>query len=342
MPGCRAGTALSLSGRRPVRSERGQRFDGQARLIDPYARALAGQFLPADDGIIRPPKCVVVDDEFDWQGDRHLRRNLSETVIYEMHVRGFTRAPTSGVEHPGTYLGVIEKIPYLKSLGVTAVELMPVHEFPDQRLPGASATARPNYWGYDPLAFFAPHRGYAAGSEPGCQVREFKQMVRALHQAGIEVILDVVFNHTAEGNELGPTLELQGPGEPRLLHARRRRQLLQQLLGLRQHDQRQPSDRPRDDLPVPAALGAQLSRRRLPLRPGVDPQPRSQRRAGAQSAGGRGDRRRSAVGRQQDHRRGLGRGRRLPGRLVRQLPLGRMERPLSRRRAAVLARRRRT
>ena len=136
----RARPALSLPGRRARSSpSKGQRFDGTARLIDPYAKALAGDFLPADDGIVRPPKCVVVDDEFDWQGDRHLRRSLAETVIYEMHVRGFTRAESSGVEHPGTYLGLIEKIPYLQSLGVTAVELMPVHEFPIERLPRADA-----------------------------------------------------------------------------------------------------------------------------------------------------------------------------------------------------------
>jgi len=193
----------------PHEPEKGLRFDPQARLIDPYAKALAGQFLPADGGVIRPPKCVVINDEFDWQGDRHLRYPLCETVIYEMHVRGFTRARSSGVEHPGTYLGVIEKIPYLKSLGVTAVELMPVHEFPIRDCFGKKLE-RPNYWGYDPLAFFSPHRGYAAGREPGCQVREFKQMVRALHQAGIEVILDVVFNHTSEGNERGPTLSFKG------------------------------------------------------------------------------------------------------------------------------------
>ncbi|MGD9721330.1 MAG: glycogen debranching protein GlgX [Pirellulales bacterium] len=193
----------------PYDPERGQRFDRSARLIDPFARALAGDFLPADDGIIRPPKCVVVDDRFDWQGDRHLRRELSETVIYEMHVRGFTRDTSSGVQHPGTYLGIIEKIPYLKSLGVTAVELMPVHEFPSNGFWG-EAGGRKNYWGYDPLAFFSPHRGYAASDERGGQVNEFKQMVRALHQAGIEVILDVVFNHTCEGNELGPTLSFKG------------------------------------------------------------------------------------------------------------------------------------
>jgi len=193
----------------PRDPEHGHRFDPRARLIDPYAKALAGDFLPADDGIIRPPKCVVVDDEFDWQGDRHLRRSLAESVIYELHVRGFTRSSTSGVKHPGTYLGLIEKIPYLQSLGVTAVELMPVHEFPILDCLGRKPP-RPNYWGYDPLALFAPHRGYAVGNEPGAQVREFREMVRALHQAGIEVILDVVFNHTAEGNEEGPTLSFKG------------------------------------------------------------------------------------------------------------------------------------
>ncbi|MDX1963109.1 MAG: glycogen debranching protein GlgX [Pirellulales bacterium] len=209
VPGLGAGQLYHFQADGPFDPEHGHRFDGKARLIDPYARALAGKFLPSDDGLVRPPKCVVVDDRFDWGGDRHIKRSLSDTIIYEMHVRGFTRDPSSGVDAPGTYLGVIEKIPYLKSLGVTAVELMPVHEFPMES-PFGQKLERPNYWGYDPLAFFAPHRGYAAGSEPGSQVREFKQMVRALHQAGIEVILDVVFNHTAEGNELGPTLSLKG------------------------------------------------------------------------------------------------------------------------------------
>jgi len=209
VPGLAAGTLYHVQADGPFDPERGQRFDGRARLIDPYARALAGEFGFDDDGLLVPPRCVVIDDAFDWQGDRHLRRGLSDTVIYEMHVRGFTASPTSGVEHPGTYLGVIEKIPYLKSLGVTAVELMPVHEFA-AAMPSADGVVRGNYWGYDPLAFFAPHRGYAADPAPGAQVREFKEMVRALHAAGIEVILDVVFNHTAEGNQLGPTLSFKG------------------------------------------------------------------------------------------------------------------------------------
>ncbi|MDO5553219.1 MAG: glycogen debranching protein GlgX [Planctomycetia bacterium] len=195
----------------PFAPEQGHRFNGKARLIDPYARALAGDFLPGNDGIVRPPKCVVVDNAFDWSTDRHLRHELSETIIYEAHVRGFTCSPTSGVDAPGTYCGMVEKIPYLKSLGITAIELMPVHEFPTNRFDGEASQTH-NYWGYDPLALFAPHRGYAKSRMPGAQVEEFKKMVLAFHQAGIEVILDVVFNHTSEGNELGPTLSLKGLG----------------------------------------------------------------------------------------------------------------------------------
>ena len=210
VPGIGAKQLYHFQATGPFNPDKGDRFDGNARLIDPYAKALAGTFQPSPDGILRPPKCVVIDDDdFDWRDDRHIRRDLSETVIYELHVRGFTNSRTSGVRHPGTYLGVIEKIPYLQSLGVTAVELMPVHDFLDTGIDGKKPAVR-NYWGYDSLSFFAPHRGYAYGSDPGAQVREFKEMVRALHQAGIEVILDVVFNHTCEGNECGPTLSFKG------------------------------------------------------------------------------------------------------------------------------------
>ena len=193
----------------PWDPDNGHRFDASARLIDPYAQALAGEFQQSDDGIIRPPKCVVVDDDFDWDGDRHIRHDISESVIYEMHVKGFTNSRTAKVKAPGSYLGVIEKIPYLQSLGITAVELMPVNEFPIKDIHG-NQMERSNYWGYDPMSFFSPHRGYAHDQTPGAQVREFKQMVKALHSAGIEVILDVVFNHTCEGNEQGPTLSFKG------------------------------------------------------------------------------------------------------------------------------------
>jgi isoamylase len=209
VPGLKAGQLYHFQAEGPFDPSQGQRFNAQARLIDPYARALAGRFLPSDDGIARPPKCVVIDDTFDWKGDRHLKRKLSESIIYELHVRGFTRSNTSDAKNPGTYAGVVEKIPYLKSLGVTAVELMPVYEFPTEESNGSRA-ARSNYWGYDPMAFFAPHRGYMTGHTAGDQVRQFKEMVRELHAAGIEVILDVVFNHTSEGNENGPTIGFKG------------------------------------------------------------------------------------------------------------------------------------
>jgi isoamylase len=209
VPGVDKGQLYHFQASGPWDPEHGQRFDSHARLIDPYAEALAGEFQKSEDGILRPPKCVVVDDEFDWDGDRHIRRDISESVIYEMHVRGFTKSRTAKVEAGGSYLGVIEKIPYLQSLGVTAVELMPVNEFPIKDIYGQKLD-RPNYWGYDPMSFFSPHRGYAHDKTPGAQVNEFKEMVKALHRAGIEVILDVVFNHTCEGNQNGPTLSFKG------------------------------------------------------------------------------------------------------------------------------------
>src|SRR5262249_15621881 len=142
----------------------------------------------------------LVSDDFDWGDDVPPATPLAETVIYELHVRGYTRHPSSGVLHPGTFLGLCEMIPYLKSLGVTAVELMPVLECADHghTHPTTGEVLR-NYWGYSPLSFFAPKASYAA--RPGQQVREFKEMVRTFHRAGLEVILDVVYNHTGEGGE---------------------------------------------------------------------------------------------------------------------------------------------
>lgn len=209
VPGIKHGDLYHFQADGPFKPEVGHRFNARARLIDPYARALAGEFLPMRDGVVFPPKCVVINDQYEWKGDRHINRPLSETIIYELHVRGFTQSASSGCDHPGTYLGVIEKIPYLKRLGITAVELMPVQDFMERHWDGMSES-RQNYWGYDPLAFFAPHRGYGTSSEPGAQVTEFKQMVQALHAEGIEVILDVVFNHTAETDERGPTLGFRG------------------------------------------------------------------------------------------------------------------------------------
>jgi glycogen operon protein len=154
-------------------------------------------------------KSVVADlSLFDWEGDRHLKRPFRETVIYEMHVAGFTRNPNSGVSlnDRGTYLGVKEKIPYLKALGITAVELIPVFQFDAQ----ADHKGLSNYWGYNPVSFFSPHLAYSSSKDPLICLDEFRTMVKALHRAGIEVILDVVYNHTAEGNEHGPTLCFRG------------------------------------------------------------------------------------------------------------------------------------
>jgi isoamylase len=200
----------------PFDPQHGLRFDPAKVLLDPYGRAvivpdaysrrMASQY-GADETIAM--KSVVVDpDVYDWEGDAPLRRPFATTVIYEMHVAGFTRHPSSGIaaDHRGTYAGMIEKIPYLQDLGITAVELLPVFQFDRQDSPAGLA----NYWGYAPVSFFAPHAGYSSRKDPLGPVDEFRDLVKALHRAGIEVILDVVFNHTAEGNSQGPTLCFRG------------------------------------------------------------------------------------------------------------------------------------
>jgi glycogen operon protein len=218
----------------PYIPEKGLRFNAHKSLLDPYAKALTSLtnwdlrdcmgYNPKDpagdlsfsyqDDLPVQPKCVVVDDDaFDWQGDTALNYPLRFSVLYETHVRGFTVHPSSGVEHPGTYRGVIEKIPFLKELGVTSLELLPIHEFNEhESLRINPQTGQPlvNYWGYSTVSFFAPKGSYAADKTPGGQVREFKEMVRELHREGIEVILDIVLNHTAEGSELGPTFSFRG------------------------------------------------------------------------------------------------------------------------------------
>src|SRR5262249_42691282 len=147
-----------------------------------------------------------------WEGDVPLCRPSARTIIYEMHVRGFTRHPSSGVGEKtrGTYAGLIEKIPYLHQLGITAVELLPVFQVDAQHCPPGKV----NYWGYAPISFFAPHHAYSSRQDPLGPVNEFRDMVKALHRAGIEVILDVVYNHTAEGNENGPALSFKGIDNP--------------------------------------------------------------------------------------------------------------------------------
>jgi glycogen operon protein len=159
------------------------------------------------------PKAIVIDDsDFDWQGDKSPDLKLEQLFIYEVHVKGFTAHPSSKVQSPGTYSGFIEKIPHLQRLGVNAVELLPVHEFYVED--GLTARGLTNYWGYNSIGFFAPELSYCTRKSHGCQVTEFKTLVRALHKAGIKVILDVVYNHTGEGNELGPSLSLRGIDNP--------------------------------------------------------------------------------------------------------------------------------
>jgi isoamylase len=200
----------------PFDPARGYRFDGQKLLVDPYGRALA---VPSTydrlagarrgDNLGKAMKSVVADlSLYDWEGDRPLRRKTPHAVIYEMHVKGLTFHESSGVApaHRGTFQGVVDKIPHLRELGVTAVELMPVFQFDPQDAPRGLV----NYWGYSPVSFFAPHQAYAASGTPLGALDEFRDMVKALHRAGIEVILDVVFNHTAEGDEKGPTQSFRG------------------------------------------------------------------------------------------------------------------------------------
>jgi isoamylase len=195
----------------PFEPQRGLRFDHNRVLLDPYGRAVA---IPKGDRRDRnnssaAMKSIVAKDSatYDWEGDQPLQRPFVNTVIYELHVRGFTRHPSSGVrrDKAGTYAGLAEKIPYLLDLGVTAIELMPVFQFD-----AADAPTGVNYWGYAPVSFFAPHRAYSSRQDPLGPQDEFRDMVKALHRAGIEVILDVVFNHTAEGGQTGPTFCWRG------------------------------------------------------------------------------------------------------------------------------------
>ncbi len=216
VPGLPAGQLYGWRAHGPHDPAHGMRFDADKVLLDPYARAIAvpagyRRLAAAAPGRndAQAMKGVVADvDAYAWEGDAPLGRPFTQTVIYELHVRGFTADPSSGLAPAlrGTYAGLVEKIPYLVDLGITAVELMPVFQFDAQDAPPGLV----NYWGYAPVGFFAPHAGYASRRGPLAVLDEFRDMVKALHRAGIEVILDVVFNHTAEGGEGGPTLSLRG------------------------------------------------------------------------------------------------------------------------------------
>ena len=217
----------------PYQPENGHRFNPHKLLLDPYARAithvrnwdfsaargydsssrLADLSSSSIDNAGSTPKCITIPEHFDWGRDIPPKHSASDSVIYEAHVRGFTIHPTSGVDHPGTFAGLIERIPYLQDLGVTAIELMPVLEFNEnesQMLNPVTGERLKNYWGYNTVAFFAPEESYGSGGPQGHQVNDFREMVKAFHRAGIEVILDIVLNHSAEGDQLGPTLSFRG------------------------------------------------------------------------------------------------------------------------------------
>jgi glycogen operon protein len=200
----------------PYDPKYGHFYDPDKLLLDPYARSIVCNGNYSRIEAQRPGKnwgkalkgAVIDPASYDWEGDLPIQRPYSSTVIYEMHVSGFTANPNSGVPHErrGKYSGIIDKIPYLKDLGITAVELMPVHQFdPQDAQPTLS-----NYWGYSPVGFFAPHNGYAMSCDPVDSTNEFRDLVKALHKAGIEVILDVVFNHTNEAGVDGPILSMRG------------------------------------------------------------------------------------------------------------------------------------
>ena len=216
--GCGPGTFYAFRVDGPNDPAAGHRFNPNKVLISPYARGIGkalwhrGEAVGPRDNMATSMRCAIVDvSDYDWEGDRPLKRPMHTSIIYELHVGGFTRSPSAGVRSPGTFAGMIEKIPYLQALGVTAVELLPVFDFDDSVVAiGPEGDATKNYWGYSTVAFFSPHAGYCSRTSGASQITEFRDLVKALHRAGIEVILDVVFNHTDEGNEQGPTFSFRG------------------------------------------------------------------------------------------------------------------------------------
>lgn len=192
-------------------------YDKEKHLLDPWARAVSDKHwdrnaacMPGDNGHCAM-RSVVVDDSYDWDGDKPLAIRSEKAIIYELHVGGFTRHPSAGVDQPGTFAALIEKIPYLKELGITHVELLPIMAFDEQDVPEyTSELGLKNYWGYSTHSFFSPHPGYCATPELGTHQREFRDLVKALHKAGIGVIMDVVFNHTSEAGANGPMINFKG------------------------------------------------------------------------------------------------------------------------------------
>ncbi len=238
LPEVQPGQAYGYRVNGPFDPENGLRFNPHKLLLDPYAKAISGDIAWSDamfaypvgeeDGDLKQdltddaggmPKSIVIDPSFEWGKDRRPEVALSDSIIYEVHVKGFTAThPDVNPKIRGTYAGLAspEAVEYLQNLGITAVELLPVHHFAQDK--SLTDNKRRNYWGYNSIGFFAPYSGYAMSDNIGGQVREFKSMVKSLHSAGIEVILDVVYNHTAEGNQLGPTLSFKGIDNPAYYH----------------------------------------------------------------------------------------------------------------------------
>jgi glycogen operon protein len=216
--GCGPGIYYAFRVDGPADPAAGHRFNANKVLISPHTQGLCKHLwkradaVGPKDNLATSMRCAVVDQaDYDWEGDRPLKRPIHESIIYEVHVGGFTRSPSAGVRHPGTFAGMIEKIPYLQALGITAVELLPVFEFDDSHTSlNPAGEALRNYWGYSTVGFFSPHSAYCVAQNGISPINEFRDLVKALHKAGIEVILDVVFNHTDEGNELGPTQSFRG------------------------------------------------------------------------------------------------------------------------------------
>ena len=356
LPDVRPGQLYGYRVHGPYDPANGHRFNPHKLLIDPYARALFGEVVWHDacygyrlgsprgdlvmdrrDSAFVMPKCVVIDSAVTWGGDRHPRRPWADTIVYEAHVKGMT-AVREDIAQPlrGTFAGLcdVRIVEHLQKLGVTAIELMPIQSFFDDR--DFVQRGLTNYWGYNTANFFAPAARYIS---PGADIHEFKLMVRRLHEAGIEVILDVVYNHTAEGNHLGPTLSFRGIDNASYYMLGRGQALLFRHDRLRQHRQPAPPARAADGDGFAALLGRGMPCRRLPLRPDDGARPRirpvrPERGLLRYRSPGPGPAAR------QDDRRALGpRSQRLSGG---QFPtrLGRMERPLPRHHALLLEGRR--
>jgi glycogen operon protein len=300
LPDARPGTTYGYRVHGPYEPSAGHRFNPNKLLIDPYAKQLVGQLewspalfgyrmesgddLTFDERDSAPfvPKSRVIDPAFTWGRDRKPHTPWEKTVLYEAHVRGYTmRHPAVPEMYRGTYAGMASKevVDYLRSLGITALELLPVHTFLDDSY--LTEKGLRNYWGYNTIGFFAPARRYAAN--PEFAFAEFKEMVAHLHEAGIELILDVVYNHTAEGNELGPTLSFKGIDNASYYRLAPDRRYYINDTGTGNTVNLSNSPRPSARHGQPALLGPGDARRRLPLRPRDDPRPRAARVRGGRT-----------------------------------------------------------